>query len=75
MSTNSEKWMISFYSALLFLVIASPFVYGIVNKITSAIGIQIASDDGCPNMAGLILHSLVFLLIVRFSMGNFSFSD
>lgn len=75
MSTNSEKWMISFYSALLFLVVASPFVYGVVNKLTSVVGIQIASDDGCPNMAGLILHSLVFLLIVRFSMGKFSFSD
>jgi hypothetical protein len=71
MSTNSEKWMISLYSGLLFLVIASPLMYSLVNSITSAIGVETASENGCPKMVGLILHALVFLLIVRASMGEF----
>jgi hypothetical protein len=67
---NSKKWLISLYSALLFIVIASPFVYGLVNSVTSLIGINIASESGCPNALGLIIHSVVFLLIVRISMGD-----
>jgi len=68
--TNLSMWRISLYSALLFVVIASPFMYGLVNSVTSLIGLEIASKSGCPNTVGLVLHSLVFLLIVRISMGN-----
>jgi hypothetical protein len=71
--TNLSMWRISLYSALLFVVIASPFMYGLVNSATSLIGLEIASKSGCPNMVGLVLHSLVFLLIVRISMGDVQF--
>lgn len=65
---NRGKWLISLWSALVFLVIAAPFTYKLVNIFTSLIGLDIATNDGCPNIYGLVLHALVFTLIVRAMM-------
>lgn len=67
---NTRKWSISVYSGLLFFIIASPFLFKLVNQITTKLGVGIANDNGCPNMAGLLLHTVVFVLIVRLSMEN-----
>lgn len=71
--TNHElsekgKWMISFYTALAFLVVANPLTYKLVNFICKKIGFSIANDDGCPNQWGLILHAIVFFLLIRLMM-------
>lgn len=65
--TSRDKWVISIISGLLFLLIASPFLFGVVNEITSKFGIPVITN-GCPNMAGLVIHSIVFILIVRLLM-------
>lgn len=65
--TSKDKWIISVISALLFLLIASPFMYMLTNRLTNSFG-MITSIGGCPNIAGLIIHTLVFLLIVRLLM-------
>lgn len=64
--TQQEKLMISLWSALLFILIASPFLFKFVNGL---LGGSIASSDGLPNVYGLIVHGLVFFLIVYLSMG------
>lgn len=61
---NKKKWLISLYSAIVFVVIAAPFMYQITGKLTGYLGV-VSSRDGCPNWIGLILHAVVFLLIVR----------
>jgi hypothetical protein len=66
--TDSKKWVISLYTALLFLLIASPFMFKLVNSITSLAGVSIANYQGCPNMIGLVLHAIVFALLVRAMM-------
>lgn len=63
--SSSQKWIASLVSAFVFFVIASPMMYKFVNSITSKIGFSTASEDGLPNVGGLLLHSLVFLLIIR----------
>ena len=65
--SEKDKWMISLWSALVFFVLASPLAFKLVNSLTSMIGITI-EEDGCPNMYGLILHSLVFAVVVRIMM-------
>jgi len=66
--TNQDKWIVSIISGLLFLLIASPFLFSTINAITENFGFSIAEKNGCPNMGGLILHSLVFVVIVRLMM-------
>ena len=66
--TSKDKWIISLIGGLLFLLIASPFLYEAVNALTSTFGLKIADRDGCPNLAGIVLHTLVFILVVRVLM-------
>ena len=52
----------SIQAAVLFLVVASPFMYNFVNMILGSI-VPVAVN-GCPTLAGLILHTIVFGLLV-----------
>ena len=65
---DNGKWMISAYTALLFLLIASPFMFKLVNSLTSMVGVKTCDSRGCPNMTGLVLHAVVFGVLVRFMM-------
>lgn len=56
------KVLYSVQAAVLFLVIASPFMYNFVNMILGAI-VPVAVN-GCPTLAGLVLHTVVFGLLV-----------
>lgn len=47
--------------ALVFLVVASPFVYGVVNNLPVVQGKVV--EDGEPTMFGLVLHTIVFFLL------------
>lgn len=66
--TSKDKWIVSIISGLLFLLIASPFLYQLTNIVFSPLGFIMASKEGCPTILGLVVHSLVFLLIVRLMM-------
>jgi len=66
--TSKDKWIISIISGLLFLLIASPFLFTLVNDITKRVGLTVASASGCPTTSGLLLHALVFILITRILM-------
>ena len=68
--SSVEKWKYSAIAGLLFFIIANPTVYKVVDKIiASAIGIgKVAGPAGCPTFGGLILHSLVYMLVIRLIM-------
>lgn len=63
------KWKISLMAGLLFIVISSPLLYKLVQKLINKVAdVDIANDDGCPNFYGLVLHGIVFMLITRLMM-------
>lgn len=62
--TSGDKWTVAIIGGLLFMLLASPFLYGVINSLLSPI-ISTANVDGCPNWGGLILHSILFICIVR----------
>jgi hypothetical protein len=55
---KKSQWKFSLISAIIFLIISSPFMYNITNSI-----IGITLEKGSPSVTGLILHTVVFLLI------------
>ena len=55
---KKSQWKFSLISAIIFLIISSPFMYEITNSI-----LGITALKGCPTGVGLILHTVVFLLI------------
>ena len=56
------KIVASLESAVLFLIISSPFVYTLTQKVFGKA--FTVANNGCPTKAGLILHAVVFGLIV-----------
>jgi hypothetical protein len=65
--SESDKWIVSLMSAILFVVISSPFMYRLTNSLTEAMGF-VTSNNGCPKIEGLVLHTVVFALLVRLLM-------
>jgi hypothetical protein len=67
-SSSSMKWQITFFSALIFLLVIHPFTYKLTQKLFGGILGRIAESNGCPTTRGLALHTLVYILLVRGSM-------
>ena len=67
MASSSEKWNITLFSAVLFLLVVNPYTYNLTQSLFSKILGPIAIN-GCPTMVGLMLHTVVYILLVRYSM-------
>jgi hypothetical protein len=61
-----DRIVYSIQAAVLFLIIASPFMYNIVHTILGSI-VPIATN-GCPTMAGVVIHAVVFGLLTYLLM-------
>jgi hypothetical protein len=69
MSDSSyKKWQISIFSALIFIVVIHPYTYIFTQKLFGGLFGKIAEINGCPTTLGLIIHTIVYLLLVRGSM-------
>jgi hypothetical protein len=64
----SMKWQITLFSALIFLVVVCPYTYKLTQRLLGGILGRIAEPNGCPTYTGLLLHTLVYILLVRGSM-------
>jgi hypothetical protein len=62
--TNVEKWKYTLLTTLIFLIVANPLTYKLVNMLLGKI-IQISDKSGCPTEFGFIIHSIVFTLLLR----------
>jgi hypothetical protein len=60
-----NKLLISFLSALVFLIVAHPQTFLLMRR---TVGDWVASDAGCPTRSGLVLHAAVFMLITYLMM-------
>ena len=61
---SEDKWKYSLYSAIVFLLISSPYTYMLMNNLLGSV-VAVSSSAGCPTIVGLLLHALVFMLIIR----------
>ena len=66
-ASSQDKWRYTFYTAILFMIIASPFMFKIVNSILGSL-VKICDKNGCPTTIGLVLHTIVFALLLRLMM-------
>lgn len=68
--SSRSKWIIALVCGLIFLVLASQFTYRFTNDVISTIGKKLGfsittATDGNPNMYGILLHTLLFILVIR----------
>ena len=57
---QEQKFVISLMSGLLFFIVANPDTFRLLRAI---LGSWVAGPNGCPTTAGLILHTIVFVLV------------
>jgi hypothetical protein len=67
MTSSSMKWQITLFSALIFIVVVCPYTYKLTQRLFGGILGRI-ENNGCPTQVGLLLHTLVYILLVRGSM-------
>jgi len=67
MPSSSEKWNISLFSLLIFIIIVNPYTYELTNSLLKTL-VGPLVVGGCPTTTGLVIHSIVYLLLVRGSM-------
>ena len=57
---QEQKLFISLMSALVFFIVANPDTFRLMRRI---LGSWVSGPNGCPTTAGLILHTIVFMLV------------
>ena len=63
--TSGQKWWAAVILGFIFFLISSPVAYNITSQITlSTVGTPLMYGTG-PTLAGLLFHTLIFVLIVR----------
>ena len=62
------KWQITLFSAFIFVLVVLPCTYKITQSLFGGVLGKIAEPSGCPTTRGLLLHTLVYILLVRGSM-------
>ena len=63
-SKKSSKWLLvkySFYGTLLYFVLTSSEMYGLVGTLTNG---STADSFGCPTIQGVVLHSVIYFLML-----------
>lgn len=66
--TNLTKWWISLQSAFIFFCIANPVTFEVTDDISRIMGLPPVLSGKVPTPFGMLLHSIVYLLIVRLMM-------
>jgi hypothetical protein len=71
-STNifvTNKWWASFLTGFVFAIVSSPASYFVTTTATEFFGGLGTSSGKGANYAGLLLHTIIFILIVRLMLG------
>ena len=63
-ANNAQKWFASILLGFVYFIVSSALMFKITNKIITSLG-GMELMDGNSNFAGLVLHTFIFILIVR----------
>jgi hypothetical protein len=63
-ATSGQKWWAAIILGFIFAFISSIFFYAITNGISTSLG-GLPTMHGGPTLIGLILHTVIFILVVR----------
>jgi hypothetical protein len=63
--TSGQKWWAAVLLGLIFLVLSSPSFYTLSNGLARTIGGPFTLGERGPTLWGLLVHTLLFVLVVR----------
>lgn len=65
---SSDKWRFTFYTVVMVVVLFNRYAFNFVNSIVGKVIGRTSDNCGCPTVLGFIVHTLVFTLVLRYSM-------
>ena len=68
---SARKWKYTLITTVIFIIVVHPYTYIFVNYLAKKLfscKFMIASASGCPTTIGLIVHTVVFTLLLRYVM-------
>lgn len=65
---NLEKWKFSLIGTFLVVILFNQTMFRLTQSILGNLIGKISDKNGCPTILGYLLHTLVFTLLVRYSM-------
>lgn len=63
--TSGQKWWAAVLLGFVFALISSPAAYYVTSQVTTSLGGISLIDGKGPNFVGLLIHTLIFIIIVR----------
>lgn len=63
--TSKDRWILAAIGGMIFLLLASPFMYEILNSVTRLFGITSTDGSGCPTVGALVFNTVLYALIIR----------
>jgi hypothetical protein len=63
--TLSPAAQLAIISGLLFIIIGSPSLYMLVDRLARPLNIDVADPSGRPSRLGLVLHAVVYALALN----------
>lgn len=66
--SNSDKWVIAIIIGIIFFILATSFLFRCSNYIFRGFGLPTCTPSGKPTIAGLIIHAIIFIVLVRILM-------
>jgi|SRR5579885_2397340 len=66
--TSLDKWIIAVIITIVSIIIYLPFTYRLTNRVVGVAGFKTTKDTGIPNLFGIILHAVIFIIIIRLLM-------
>ncbi len=66
--SDKDKWLIAVIIGVLFLILAAPLIFKFSNVIFKPLKLPTIKENGMPTIFGLLLHTIVFILILRLLM-------
>ena len=73
--SSYKKWQISFFSAFILILVINPYTYMFTQKVLGDLLGKISHTNGCPTTLGLVIHTIVFILLIRGSMNLKMFTE
>lgn len=62
---NYNKWKYSIYTLIIFVIVINPYAYQMTNVLFRYVNVFTCNQYKCPTLSGLIIHSILFLFLIR----------
>ena len=66
--SDLQKWKYTLITTIIFILAVMPLTYQLTNKTLGKVFGKLCDVNGCPTIMGIIIHTIIFTLLLRYQM-------